>query len=128
MALKRSLTIVLPVRDVQSTLAAGVGRILELASDLGELFELWIVDDASRDSTIDVARELARNYPQIRTFGNQRPLGQDAVIRLAASQCRGEMVFVRNLAKPLFECFPLSSKPVRPNFLGRTRTHARDGL
>ena len=51
MAVNRSLTVLLPVRDAQSTLAATVTQVLEMASDLSERFELLIIDDGSSDAT-----------------------------------------------------------------------------
>ena len=50
--MNRSLTVLLPVRDAQSTLAATVAQVLEMASDLNERFELLIIDDGSSDATM----------------------------------------------------------------------------
>ena len=126
--MNRSLTILLPVRDAQSTLAATVTEILEMASDLSECFELLIIDDGSTDATSDVARELSRHYPQIRTLRHAKPLGQDAALRAGLSQSRGDVVAARGGKPPSFERLSWSSQPVRPNYLGRTRTFAREGL
>ncbi len=76
MALNRSLTVLLPVRDAQSTLAATVTEVLEMASDLSERFELLIIDDGSSDATSEVARELSRHYPQIRTLRHDQAVGR----------------------------------------------------
>ncbi len=128
MALNRSLTVLLPVRDAQSTLAATVTEILEMASDLSERFELLIIDDGSSDATSEVARELSRHYPQIRTLRHSKPLGEEAALRAAFAQSPGDVVFVRGQQRLTFERLSWASQPVRPNFLGRTRTLAREGL
>ncbi len=128
MALNRSLTVLFPVRDAQSTLAAMVTKILEMASDLSERFELLIIDDGSSDATSEVAQELSRHYPQIRTIRHARPLGEEAVLRSGLTQSRGEVVVVRNGHRPTFERITWTSQPVRPNYLGRARTFAREGL
>src|SRR5208337_5440566 len=94
MALNRSLTVVLPVRDAQSTLAATVTQVLEMASDLSERFELLIIDDGSSDATSEVAQELSRRFPQIRTLRNSEALGEEAALRAGFGQSRGEVVFV----------------------------------
>lgn len=126
--MKRSLTVLLPVRNVQSTLSQTVQNVLDMASDLNEQFELWILDDGSTDATSEVARDLARHYPQIRAFRHKKALGQEPVIRLAAAQCRGEVAFILDAGRPVFERLPLASKPLRPNFLNRSRGFVREGI
>ncbi len=128
MALNRSLTVLLPVRDAQSTLAATVTEILEMASDLSERFELLIIDDGSSDATSEIAHELSRRYPQIRTLRHDKPLGEEAALRAGLAQSRGDVVFVRGGQRPSFERLSWASQPVRPNYLGRARTFAREGL
>jgi len=128
MALKRSLTVLLPVRDAQSTLTATVAQVLEMASDLSERFELLIIDDGSSDATSEVAHELSRRYPQIRTIHQAKPMGEEASLRAGFAQSRGDVVFVRGGKCLTFERVSWTSQPVRPNYLGRARTFAREGL
>lgn len=124
----RSLTVLLPVRDAQSTLAATVTEILEMASDLSERFEILIIDDGSSDTTSEVAHELSRYYPQIRTLRHDQPLGEEAALQSGLAQSRGDVVFVRRGRRPTFERLSCPSQPARPNYLGRARTFARKGL
>ena len=128
MALNRPLTVLLPVRDAQSSLAATVTEVLEMASDLSEHFELVIIDDGSSDATSEVAHELSRRYPQIRTLHYASPLGEEAALRAGFAQSGGDVVFVRGGRSPTFERLSWASQPMRPNFLGRTRSFAREGL
>ena len=126
--MKRSLTVLLPVRDAQSTLAVTVTQVLEMASDLNERFELLIIDDGSSDATGEVADELSRCYPQIRTLRLSQPMGEEEALRAGFAQSRGDVVFVRSGRPPTFERLSWASQPVRPNYLGRVRTFAREGL
>jgi glycosyltransferase involved in cell wall biosynthesis len=126
--LQRALTILLPVRNVQSTLADTVKRVLDMAADVSERFEVLIIDDASSDATSEVAHELCRHYPQIRLLRHKKPLGEDAAVRSVLVQTRGEVVCVRGGQTPAFESISLKAPPSRPNFLDRTRTFAREGL
>jgi cellulose synthase/poly-beta-1,6-N-acetylglucosamine synthase-like glycosyltransferase len=128
MALNRSLTFLLPVRDAQSSLATTVTRVLEMASDLGERFELLIIDDGSSDTTNEIASELSKYYPQIRVVRNRKPLGEEAALRAGFAQTRGDVVFVRGGQHPRFERICLASQPVRPNYLDRVRSFAGEGL
>jgi hypothetical protein len=126
--LKRALTILLPVRNAQSTLADTVGRVLDMAADVSEQFEILIIDDASADATNEVAHDLCRHYPQIRLLRHKKPLGEDAAVRAISAQIRGEVVCVRDAQPLTFETIPLKAPPSRPNFLHRSRTFVREGL
>ena len=126
--MNRSLTILLPVRNAQSTLTATVAEILEMASDVSECFELLIIDDASSDATSEIALELSRHYPQVHTFRFDKPRGEVAALQAGLLQSQGEVVFVRGGRPPSFERISRPSQPMRPNYLGRARTFAREGL
>jgi glycosyltransferase involved in cell wall biosynthesis len=126
--LQRPLTILLPVRNAQSTLANTVTRVLEMAADMSERFEILIIDDASSDYTIEVAHDLSTRYPQIRVLRNKTPLGDDAAVRSVLAQIRGEVICVRDRQGPIFEAIPAKIPPARPNFLDRVRVYAREGL
>jgi dolichol-phosphate mannosyltransferase len=126
--LNRSLTVLLPVRDAESSLAEMLTQVLEMAADVSERFEVLIIDDASSDATTDMAHELCQRYPQIRMVRHKRPLGEEAAVRSAVAQSRGEVVIVRGGRRPVFERIPAKIPPARPNYLGRVKMFAREGL
>jgi glycosyltransferase involved in cell wall biosynthesis len=64
----RSLSVLLPVRNLQSSLSTSVHEILDVMAELTSRFELVIIDEASTDGTWEVARELAQLYPQVRSL------------------------------------------------------------
>jgi cellulose synthase/poly-beta-1,6-N-acetylglucosamine synthase-like glycosyltransferase len=128
-ALERSLTVLLPVQDAQATLADTVTEVLEMAADLSDRIELVIIDDGSTDATSEVADELSRRYPQVRSIRHGKPLGRDAALRAGMAKSRGEVVFVRDEEHHALALLPrpskrTSSKPARPNYLGRKRQFA----
>ena len=125
--MERSLTVLLPVQDAQSTLAETVMEVLEVASDLTDRFELLIIDDASSDATAEVVHELTRHFPQIRMIRHVVSLGRDAALRTGMAHCHGEVVLVREGKPPTLQRLHRASKPLRPNYLShRTRRVARD--
>lgn len=93
---QHSLTVLLPVCNVESTLAASVREVLEVVSELTGRFELVIVDDGSEDSTSEVAQELIQHYPQVHTVRHGRQLGRNAAIRTGLEQSSGEIVFLHD--------------------------------
>lgn len=91
---KHSLTVLLPVHNVQDTLADTVQRLLEVASELTEKFELVVIDDGSSDATSEIAGELATAYPQVTLVRHGRRLGQAAAIRSGLRHSAGQLVIV----------------------------------
>ncbi len=94
--MERSLSVLLPVRNIQSTLADTLLEILEVLPDLTRQFELVIIDDGSEDATIDVADEWAARYPQVRVVCHSRSLGRAAAIETGIERSKGEVIFLRD--------------------------------
>lgn len=94
--LERSLTVLLPVHNHQSALAGQVQRILDVLPDLTRQFELIIIDDGSTDATIEVADELANQYPQIRVARHAVPQGRLAALRTGLQKSTGEVILLHD--------------------------------
>ncbi len=91
-----SLSVLLPVRNAESSLAAMVHEMLDVLPELTPQFELIIVDDASSDSTIEVADELARHFPQLRVVRHGTPAGRATAVRTALAASGGQILFLRD--------------------------------
>ncbi len=134
--MNRSLTVLLPVHNVESTISATVMEIIEDVSDWTERLELVIVDDGSADATCEVVDELVRSYPQIRTIRHGKHLGRKAAVRTGLKHSGGEIVLLRDAAhaesKAGYQVLHRratgrvhgSSRPTRPNYLARLRNFA----
>jgi glycosyltransferase involved in cell wall biosynthesis len=92
--LKRSLSALFPVRNEETTLRQTVAEWLEVLSELTPRLELIIVDDCSLDSTIEVADNIASQYPQARAIRLPQPSGRAAALRRAFEVSCGEIVFL----------------------------------
>jgi cellulose synthase/poly-beta-1,6-N-acetylglucosamine synthase-like glycosyltransferase len=90
-----SLSIIVPVRDVQASIWDQVHYLLDLLPDLTSRFEIIVVDDASRDHTAEIAGDLAREYPQVKLLvhSDQRGLAHAAKTGLAAAN--GQIILVQ---------------------------------
>jgi hypothetical protein len=63
--LNASITVVLPVHNVERRLRREVLQILDLADILGRKIQLAVIDDGSTDGTFEIACELERQFPQL---------------------------------------------------------------
>jgi cellulose synthase/poly-beta-1,6-N-acetylglucosamine synthase-like glycosyltransferase len=90
-----SLSIIVPVCNAEAHLHRQVHQLLELLPDLTSDFEIVIVDDGSTDHTADTARELAREYPQLRLICHSEPRGRDIAVKTGLSSAQGQTVLVQ---------------------------------
>jgi glycosyltransferase involved in cell wall biosynthesis len=93
--LNDSLSIIVPVRNAEALLAGHIGRLLDLLPDLTDRFEIVVVDDASADHTVELARDLAREYPQVRLICHGEMRGKDSAIKTGLQWAQGRTVFVQ---------------------------------
>jgi glycosyltransferase involved in cell wall biosynthesis len=100
-AVNDSLSIILPVRDCQATLSEQVHHLLEVVPDLTSRFEIILVDDASIDHTPEVARELVRQYPQLRLICHSQSRGREAAVHTGLATAASETVFVAEALSPM---------------------------
>lgn len=90
--LERSLSILLPVQNAQASLQLSIARLLDVASEMTDKFEILIVDEGSSDHTDEIARELATIYPQVNLLRHSAPRGMVEVIRNGLACTSGDIV------------------------------------
>lgn len=96
------LSVVLPVHNAQSRIAAEVERILEALTELTHgAVEVILVDDGSRDATPEVLDELRMRYPQVRLARHNRRLGMEAAGQTGLERATGELVFIQEDDSPV---------------------------
>lgn len=87
-AVSRSLSLILPVRNAEQQLAGAVARVLDILPDITRSFEILIIDQGSTDHTLEIAEELAIEYPQIRVGCAMHA----EAVQFGIQQSRGEVV------------------------------------
>jgi len=102
-----SLSVVLPVFNAQKSLASEVSELLEVLAEMTDQFELVLVDDGSTDQTVEIADELAQQYPQIRVSRHPRRWGSSAAVQTGLAAATGDYVFVQD------ELTPVSANDIR---------------
>lgn len=100
-ALQPSLSLILPVHNVEKTLCDNVHRVLDVLSELATRFEVLVVDDGSTDHTNEVAHELAREFPQVRVVRHAKRRGCEAVASTAAAKAQGDVLLLQPEGEPV---------------------------
>src|SRR6185503_20796162 len=90
------LSFVIPFMDEEATLRELADRIDQAARASlapGEDYELWFVDDGSRDGSVKVAEQLVRERPQVHLLELQGNFGKSAALAAGFGEARGDVVF-----------------------------------
>ena len=101
MILSQSVSLILPVRDLQKGLRDRVQIILEILGELTDRFDVLIVDYGSRDETRDVAMDLVREYPQVDFLDRGQGAELFSAIEAGIHRTTGEIVFIHDPTLPL---------------------------
>jgi glycosyltransferase involved in cell wall biosynthesis len=99
--MQESLSIIIPVRDRQSTIQTRIESLLDLVSELSRFTQLILVDDHSTDATPEVLDDLRRKYPQIEVLRCSQPLGPSRAAESALHRARGDFIFVHPSYDPV---------------------------
>lgn len=88
------LSVIVPAFNEEEGLAAFLAQLFGVLATCSDNYEVWVVDDGSRDATWERLRgELAR-YPQLHGLRFTRNFGKEAAILAGLRQVRGRAVVV----------------------------------
>jgi glycosyltransferase involved in cell wall biosynthesis len=87
------LTIIIPAFNEEQTIGAVLSRLFECVP---ALFEVLVVDDASRDATAQRCRAFAECEPRVRLLSHQHNQGKTAALRTAFAQARGDLIVIQD--------------------------------
>lgn len=100
------LSLVMPVRNSQHQIAVRVTQALEVLKELAESghiaphAELILVDDGSKDATVEMITAMSRRYPAIRVMRHDRPRGMEAAGQTGLERSTGEVVLMLETDAP----------------------------
>ena len=87
------VSVVIPVFNEEQNLQELLTRCLKICGDMGESFELVLVDDGSSDASPQIIAEAAeQNADRIVGVLLNRNYGQHAAVMAGFAECRGAVV------------------------------------
>ncbi len=110
-----NISICVPALNEEKSLRAAVEDLILNLSYHVQRLEVIIVDDASSDSTPELAERLAREYPQVRVIHHEKKLGVGSCYRDALAVAGGDYFTWfpadhENLAEEFIPCLPYLDK------------------
>lgn len=91
----KTLSLVIPCYNEESTLAAIVDEVLKLRSDEIGL-EVVVVDDCSNDASRAVAEALAARHPEVKLCFHEKNKGKGAALRTGFLAATGDYVGIQD--------------------------------
>jgi dolichol-phosphate mannosyltransferase len=88
------LSVVAPVFNEEETIAAFLERVTAVLEGLDLSYEIVLVNDGSRDRSLQVMRELQSHNPHIRIVDFSRNFGHQIAISAGLDYARGEAVVI----------------------------------
>jgi undecaprenyl-phosphate 4-deoxy-4-formamido-L-arabinose transferase len=125
------LSVVVPVFNEEENLPDLLERLTRSCSSLGKPYEILLVNDGSRDRSLEILAEAARKDPRIVVIDFNRNYGQHAAIFAGFEHARGEIIVTldADLQNPPEEIPRLVSKMEEGyDVVGTVRQNRRDTL
>jgi glycosyltransferase involved in cell wall biosynthesis len=85
------ISIVIPIYNEEAILEAAVKDLLDRLSEFDFSFELILAENGSKDATVATAAELAKRFPQVRSFSLGEP-NYGKALKRGILEARGEIV------------------------------------
>ncbi len=92
------ISIILPVHDQAGHIASVVEEYEAALARVAEPHEILLVENASRDGSAAVCRELASRIPALRTFHRDTP-GWGGAVRQGLAEAKGDLLCYTNSAR-----------------------------
>lgn len=92
------LSILIPAYNEEATIQVILDKVQEVQLPEGIQKEIVIVNDCSKDKTVEKVEEYIRNHPEmdIRFFSQEVNMGKGAAINRAIQECTGDYLIVQD--------------------------------
>lgn len=87
------ISCVVPVYNEETIIVAFIKKLQQILSELGNRFEIIIVDDGSRDHTLEKIREMSQENA-VKVLGLSRNFGKEIAITAGLEHCLGDVTIL----------------------------------
>lgn len=89
-----TLSVVAPVFNEEETIAVFCERVAAVLDEIGESYEIVLINDGSRDGSMRAMREVQARIPSVRILDFSRNFGHQIAISAGLDYARGEAVVI----------------------------------
>ncbi len=86
------ISVIIPAYNEAESLPELLERIDEVVRGMGRTYEVWVIDDGSRDGTFAAVEAVARRLPQVHALVFTRNFGKAAALSAGFARTRGRIV------------------------------------
>ena len=91
--MNKSLSIFFPVYNDWGTIGSMVAQAIITAEKLTNDYEVILVNDGSRKTTVDILNHLEKTYPRVRVIHHKKNKGYGGALRTGFSECKKNLIF-----------------------------------
>jgi len=88
-----SLSVFFPAYNEQYNIVKLTKAIVSVLEEIGNEYEVIIVNDGSSDNTGEVAEELTRRYPRVRVIHHDKNRGYGAALKTGFTSAKNDYIF-----------------------------------
>src|ERR1700744_2398988 len=88
------ISVVVPAFNEEAVLELLHQRLTAAAQTWNEDYEIILVDDGSRDKTLEICRQIAKQDPHFRVLSFSRNFGHQAAVSAGLQHCSGDLAAV----------------------------------
>jgi glycosyltransferase involved in cell wall biosynthesis len=88
-----SLSVFFPAYNEQDNIVKLTKTTVNVLEEIGNEYEVIIVNDGSSDNTGEVAEELARRYPRVRVIHHKKNRGYGAALKTGFTSAKNDYIF-----------------------------------
>jgi dolichol-phosphate mannosyltransferase len=106
------ISVVIPAYNEEDGIAEMYRRVAAAAPSWGDDFEILIIDDGSRDRTLEICEQIGKTDPRFKVICLSRNFGHQAAVSAGLMHARGSIVTVMDadLQDPPEELLPFIQK------------------
>ena len=90
--MEKKLSLIIPCYNEEEVIELSINTMIESLKNIKESYELIFVNDGSKDKTLEILKELAKNNKDIKVISLSRNFGQQAAIRAGLENATGDYI------------------------------------